>query len=60
MDDGLFDCLENVDFIQVAKGNPAYYSEFGIYIMQMEALHVCRRQEFVNNRKEYVYVPGCS
>ena len=23
MDDGLFDCLENVDFIQVAKGNPA-------------------------------------
>lgn len=30
MDDGLFDCLENVDFIQVAKGNPAYYSEFGI------------------------------
>ena len=30
MDDGLFDCLENVDFIQVANGNPAYYSEFGI------------------------------
>lgn len=30
MDDGLFDCLENVDFIQVAKENPAYYSEFGI------------------------------
>ena len=30
IDDGLFDCLENVDFIQVAKGNPAYYSEFGI------------------------------
>lgn len=30
MDDGLFDCLENVDFIQVAKGNPTYYSEFGI------------------------------
>ena len=30
MDDGLFDCLGNVDFIQVANGNPAYYSEFGI------------------------------
>ena len=29
-DDGLFDCLKNVDFIQVAKGNPAYYSEAGI------------------------------
>ncbi len=23
-------------------------------IMQMEALHVCHRQEFVNNRKAYV------
>lgn len=30
------------------------------YIMQMEALHVCHRQEFVNNRKAYVYMPGCS
>ena len=30
------------------------------YIMQMEALHVCHRQEFVNNRKAYVDMPGCS
>lgn len=29
-------------------------------IMQMEALHVCHRQEFVNNRKAYVNAPGCS
>lgn len=30
MDDGIFDCLKNVDFIQAAKENPAYYSEAGI------------------------------
>lgn len=60
IDDGLFDCLENVDFIQVAKGNRHIIVSLVFYIMQMEALHVCRRQEFVNNRKEYVYVPGCS
>lgn len=60
MDDGLFDCLENVDFIQVANGNRHIIVSLVFYIMQMEALHVCHRQEFVNNRKAYVYMPGCS
>lgn len=60
MDDGLFDCLENVDSYKLQMEIRHIIVSLVFYIMQMEALHVCHRQEFVNNRKAYVYMPGCS
>lgn len=60
MDDGLFDCLENVVSYKLQMEIRHIIVSLVFYIMQMEALHVCHRQEFVNNRKAYVYMPGCS
>lgn len=62
-------CIWMTDFLTVWKMWISYKLQMEIrhiivslvfYIMQMEALHVCHRQEFVNNRKAYVYMPGCS
>lgn len=62
-------CIWMTDFLTVWKMWISYKLQMEIrhiivslvfYIMQMEALHVCHRQEFVNNRKAYVYMLGCS
>ena len=62
-------CIWMTDFLTVWKMWISYKLQMEIrhiivslvfYNMQMEDLHVCHRQEFVNNRKAYIYMPGCS